>query len=194
MSAAGLTLEVVAGKAAGTKIEVADRILFGRDEGEPAQLGGDPGLSRSHTEIISAPGGLYLISDLSSTNGTYVNGKRVEEPLALSRGDLVDIGTSRLVVRSLPDVGALPRDQTMMLRALPDPGPPATSEDTDPRDQTMILRVPAAMQSRPAAAAQPIELHLSIDVARGEARIALGDDGDVVTLRQTGGRWTLAGD
>jgi pSer/pThr/pTyr-binding forkhead associated (FHA) protein len=171
----GLTLEVVAGKAAGRKVEVADRIVFGRDEGEPAQLGGDPGLSRNHAEIIRGGAGAYLISDLSSTNGTFVNGKRVEAPVELARGDLVDIGTTRLVVRALPDIAA-----------------PATGGDGDPRDQTMILRVPAELQAQRPAAAKPVELHLTIDVARGEARIALGDGGDVVTLRQTGGRWTLS--
>jgi pSer/pThr/pTyr-binding forkhead associated (FHA) protein len=174
---AGLTLEVVAGRAAGTKVEVADRIVFGRDEGEPAQLGGDPGLSRSHTEIIRGAAGAYLISDLSSTNGTFVNGTRVEAPLALQLGDIVDIGTSRLVVRALPAVAA----------------PATIGSSADPRDQTVIMRVPAGMQSSPSATTAPIELHLTIDVVRGEARIALGTDGDAVTLRQTGGRWTLAG-
>ena len=170
----GLTLEVVAGRAAGTKVEVAERIVFGRDEVEPAQLGGDPGLSRSHTEIIRGAAGSYLISDLSSTNGTFVNGERVQAPLALHRNDIVDIGTSRLVVRELPAVAA-----------------PTTGGDGDPRDQTMILRVPTAMQAS-TPASEPIELHLTIDVALGEARLALGHDGEIVTLRQTGGRWTVA--
>jgi pSer/pThr/pTyr-binding forkhead associated (FHA) protein len=172
-----LTLEVVAGKAAGTKVDVSERIVFGRDEGEPAQLGGDPGLSRSHAEIIRGTAGAYLISDLASTNGTFVNGARVQAPLTLSRGDIVDIGTSRLVVRTLPAVAS-----------------PATGGDGDPRDQTVIFRVPPAMRETASSGSEPIELHLSIDPARGEARIALGSGGDVVTLRQTAGRWTLATD
>jgi hypothetical protein len=50
------------------------------------------------------------------------------------------------------------------------------------------------MRQTPSAESEPIELHLSIDPARGEARIALGSGGDVVTLRQTAGRRTLSTD
>jgi len=35
----------------------------------------------------------YWISDLSSTNGTFVNGNRIEDEMALTPGDMIKIGS-----------------------------------------------------------------------------------------------------
>lgn len=56
----------------------------------------DPGVSRKHCEIvIGAPA---IVRDLKSTNGTFVNGQRVEE-VALEDGSVVKIGGTSLVYR-----------------------------------------------------------------------------------------------
>ena len=39
------------------------------------------------------------VEDLGSTNGTYVNGRRVTSPTSVSRGDTVQIGKTALEVR-----------------------------------------------------------------------------------------------
>jgi pSer/pThr/pTyr-binding forkhead associated (FHA) protein len=39
-------------------------------------------------------GGDYVITDLQSTNGIYVNGRRVTEPVALKHGDAVEIANT----------------------------------------------------------------------------------------------------
>ena len=49
-----------------------------------------PDASRRHAEIVAVTGG-HLIRDLGSTNGTFVNGKRVEEQ-RLRSGDRIEIG------------------------------------------------------------------------------------------------------
>jgi pSer/pThr/pTyr-binding forkhead associated (FHA) protein len=49
-----------------------------------------PDASRRHAEITAANSG-YLIRDLGSTNGTFVNGQRIEE-CALHSGDRIEIG------------------------------------------------------------------------------------------------------
>jgi pSer/pThr/pTyr-binding forkhead associated (FHA) protein len=49
-----------------------------------------PDASRRHAEIVSVTGG-YLIRDLGSTNGTFVNGDRIEER-QLHTGDRIEIG------------------------------------------------------------------------------------------------------
>jgi pSer/pThr/pTyr-binding forkhead associated (FHA) protein len=36
--------------------------------------------------------GQWFVEDLGSTNGTYLNSKRVSSPLAIKRGDQVKIG------------------------------------------------------------------------------------------------------
>ncbi len=59
-----------------------------------------PAVSRRHAQITETAAG-WLLRDLSSENGTYVNGQRVTERL-LVEGDRVQFGTSRFVLRTTP--------------------------------------------------------------------------------------------
>ena len=59
-----------------------------------------PGISRSHAMIQPGPGGGHLIADLRSTNGTYVNGLRLEQTQPLRDGDTIVIGEVSLIYRS----------------------------------------------------------------------------------------------
>ena len=56
-----------------------------------------PAVSRRHAQITETDAG-WMLRDLSSENGTYVNGQRITERL-LADGDRVQFGTSRFVVR-----------------------------------------------------------------------------------------------
>jgi hypothetical protein len=56
-----------------------------------------PAVSRRHAQITETDAG-WLLRDLSSENGTYVNGQRITERL-LGEGDRVQFGTSRFVLR-----------------------------------------------------------------------------------------------
>lgn len=58
----------------------------------------DPGVSRNHAELIYRRGTLKVL-DLGSTNGTYVNGKRVSE-CELRIGDVLEIAGTTYVVDS----------------------------------------------------------------------------------------------
>jgi pSer/pThr/pTyr-binding forkhead associated (FHA) protein len=57
----------------------------------------DPFVSRYHC-VIGYEDGQYVLEDLHSTNGTYVNGERINV-YALAEGDLIRIGASRFEVR-----------------------------------------------------------------------------------------------
>jgi pSer/pThr/pTyr-binding forkhead associated (FHA) protein len=58
----------------------------------------DPAVSTTHA-MVRLEGGLYLISDIGSRNGTFVNGERVTESRQLSHGDVITIGLSKLTFR-----------------------------------------------------------------------------------------------
>ncbi|HLX25772.1 MAG TPA: FHA domain-containing protein [Candidatus Cybelea sp.] len=60
----------------------------------------DPEVSRRHARIETQNGVVYL-EDLKSSNGTFLNGRRLGEPLELRAGDEIDVGTTRLVVTSV---------------------------------------------------------------------------------------------
>jgi ABC-type multidrug transport system ATPase subunit len=48
--------------------------------------------SRRHTEIRKTPDGRLLVSDLGSSNGTFVNGNRISKPTPLSSGSRIMVG------------------------------------------------------------------------------------------------------
>lgn len=50
-----------------------------------------PGVSARHCELARSPGGQWTITDLGSTNGTFVNGVPVTET-ALTFGDEIGVG------------------------------------------------------------------------------------------------------
>jgi len=86
-------------------------VLQGPDKGrtyqtpdEPAVIGrssdqihlSDNSASRRHAEI-RPDNGSWLLVDLNSSNGTYLNGQRVVSPTALKHGDQIRVGSTLLV-------------------------------------------------------------------------------------------------
>lgn len=57
----------------------------------------DAEVSRRHCRIVQDQGE-YFIEDLNSTNGTFVNGRRISEITRLNSGDIVDFGETVRVV------------------------------------------------------------------------------------------------
>jgi FhaA, N-terminal domain/FHA domain len=55
----------------------------------------DPNVSRQHAEIRPR-GGSWILTDLGSTNGSTLNGRRLMGPEVLKPGDEIEIGTSAL--------------------------------------------------------------------------------------------------
>ena len=54
----------------------------------------DVNVSRKHAEVRPS-GGSWIVRDLGSTNGVKVNGRRIQGPQSLKRGDVIELGTSR---------------------------------------------------------------------------------------------------
>lgn len=50
-----------------------------------------PQVSAFHAEIVRH-GDNYILHDLESTNGTYVNDERITDPVALKSGDIIRLG------------------------------------------------------------------------------------------------------
>ncbi|MCA0338062.1 MAG: DUF3662 and FHA domain-containing protein [Actinobacteria bacterium] len=75
--------------------------VLGRDDSADVILD-DPGVSRRHSEIrvsIDGPHFVAVIRDLGSTNGTFVNGERVDSE-HLHDGDQVTVGRTSLTYRA----------------------------------------------------------------------------------------------
>lgn len=81
----------------GMEIDVPDARVLGRSS-EADILLDDPYASEFHMRLVAQETGLVL-HDLGSTNGTYVNGRRVTAPTTLRRGDSVQVGKTVMEVR-----------------------------------------------------------------------------------------------
>jgi hypothetical protein len=70
-------------------------LTIGRAEDNDVALSKDEFASAHHARIESQRDGVWVL-DLTSTNGTFVNGKRLDGRRALKEGDVVRIGETEL--------------------------------------------------------------------------------------------------
>ncbi|HLA85305.1 MAG TPA: ATP-binding protein [Thermoguttaceae bacterium] len=88
------SLFVIRGSDQGSRFEFTDRARIGRDSTNDIQLH-DTEVSRQHAEIQPA-GDQFVLVDADSSNGTYVNGRRIDR-CSLASGDQVQIGRTLLL-------------------------------------------------------------------------------------------------
>ena len=74
----------------GQTYDLADELTVGRAGGCQITLE-DTYVSQLHARVFRRDGQLY-VEDLGSTNGTYLNRKKVTAPIAIRRGDRLQIG------------------------------------------------------------------------------------------------------
>jgi class 3 adenylate cyclase len=87
-------------------LEIRSELVLGRDcEG---LLLADPEVSRRHLEL-RPKAGVVFCSDLGSTNGTFVNGKRLDGPVALDAEVVVTIGSTTIRLADQPSMQNLVR-------------------------------------------------------------------------------------
>jgi hypothetical protein len=67
-----------------------DQLTIGRDSTNGVAIN-DAEISRKHARLMFQ-GGKYVLEDLGSTNGTFVNGQRLAGPVVLKAGDVVSLG------------------------------------------------------------------------------------------------------
>lgn len=74
----------------GSSFELLGGLMLGRDK--PADVIVDDVFASARHARISPRGPYNFLEDLGSTNGTYLNGARVESPERLAPGDKITIG------------------------------------------------------------------------------------------------------
>jgi pSer/pThr/pTyr-binding forkhead associated (FHA) protein len=74
----------------GRSYELADELTVGRAPGCQITLD-DTYASQLHARIFRRDGQLF-VEDLGSTNGTYLNRRKVTAPLPLRKGDRLQVG------------------------------------------------------------------------------------------------------
>jgi hypothetical protein len=90
------------GSLRGRRFEVeSGEITVGR-EGTDVLVEDDGEVSRNHAVVRATDAGVE-VEDLGSTNGTFVNERRISEPTTLSSGDIVRVGQTRFDVEIQED-------------------------------------------------------------------------------------------
>jgi Protein of unknown function (DUF3662)/FHA domain len=87
----------------------------------------DPGVSRRHVQLHVQPNADVTLVDLGSTNGTLVNGQRVNQA-RLGDGSVIQIGGTKLVLHARAD-------QSPPASGAPAQGPGSQHDDPQPWDQ-----------------------------------------------------------
>ncbi|MBK5108631.1 MAG: FHA domain-containing protein, partial [Anaerolineales bacterium] len=130
-----------------------DEILIGREAGITLQID-SPGVSRKHARLTYI-NNQYLVEDLGSSNGTFVNGERISKPWPLKNGDTLGIGrliqleyqallppvTATMIESDLTDVAGTMIEQAPQEPIVPDQpvaAPPAEAAPAPDPLMTMI--------------------------------------------------------
>ncbi|HYO08157.1 MAG TPA: ATP-binding protein [Tepidisphaeraceae bacterium] len=140
-----LTLMVLQGPDKGRRFDLPDvPTLVGR---ESRQLPlGDNTVSRRHAELVPGDDG-WMLRDLGSSNGTYINGQRVTNRYVLKLGDQIRVGRTLMVFGAQPGVNRARGGDVALTGE--EAGLDASIMHTVPsNDDSMVLAVP-----EPAAAA-----------------------------------------
>ncbi|MDB5172446.1 MAG: putative two-component system sensor histidine kinase [Phycisphaerales bacterium] len=140
-----LTLLVLQGPDKGRRFELPDSpALVGRDSRQLPLT--DNTVSRRHCELLPQDGN-WVLRDMGSSNGTYVNGARVEKIVVLKVGDQVRVGRTLMVFGAQPGVSRTSRGNVTL--AGEEAGMDSAIMATMPSSEdSMVLAVP-----EPAAAA-----------------------------------------
>lgn len=82
---------VTQGTQQGLSVPVEPTINLGRAADSTFHLDDDYASAR-HAQLVQSDALTWVLHDLGSTNGTYVNGRRVTEPVSITVGDVIRIG------------------------------------------------------------------------------------------------------
>ena len=96
-----------AGPALPDRVTLKERLTVGRDPRNDVVLPGRD-VSQSHLEIVRQADGGYLLRDLFSTNGTFLNGQRITAPAPIRDGDRLRVGATTF---ALHDGALLPSSE-----------------------------------------------------------------------------------
>ena len=173
-------------------------IILLEDDGE---------VSRNHAVVRATDDGVE-IEDLGSTNGTFVNEKRISEPARLSGGDIVRVGQTRFDVEIEQDpnktivsgVLAPPTQQHSAPMPPPAPSPPDLEAETErpvepsvePQGESQIdeLPLPTARRVEEAEAAPDPAMRDETSELPGRGKVG---GGEVQRARTNKGLLVVAG-
>jgi pSer/pThr/pTyr-binding forkhead associated (FHA) protein len=130
-------------------------IIIGRDNTSSLMVN-DAEVSRKHTRLIRQSLG-YVIEDLGSTNGTFVNGQRLSTPFVLRGGESVSLGENIVLVYEStadPNATMLSASASAVKMAVAETQTVAEVSNPEPPLATATFSEQAPAPARPASSGQ----------------------------------------
>jgi len=140
-----------------------DQMTIGRDSTNEITIN-DAEVSRRHARL-TFQGGKYVLEDLGSTNGTFVNGQRLAGPRVLKAGEVVSFGEQIVLVF---EMSTNDPDATMVsprAAAVPATSRPASPPPPPPAEYAGSIPASPAATPTPAPAKNTNMLPIIIGVS-----------------------------
>ena len=134
----------------------SDQLSIGRDSSNEIAVN-DAEVSRRHARL-TFQGGKYVLEDMGSTNGTFVNGQRLTGPRVLKSGEVISLGEQIVFVYEAvdSDPGATMVSPRSVPEAQPVSAPP-------PPPQAYAGDVPASQpQAMPTRKINPVIIAVGV--------------------------------
>ena len=109
-----------------------DQLMIGRDSSNEIVIN-DAEVSRRHARL-TFQGGKYVLEDLGSTNGTFVNGQRLTGPRVLKPGEVVSFGEQIVLVFEMVSIDPGATVAAPRAAAIPSISRPATIPPPPPTE------------------------------------------------------------
>jgi pSer/pThr/pTyr-binding forkhead associated (FHA) protein len=176
-----------------------ETMILGRDETNDIVLP-DAEVSRKHSRLTYSPQG-YVIEDLGSTNGTFVNAERLSGPHLLIPGDQIGLSQKLVISIELAEVDA---SATLVVKPLVET-PAAEVEESSPEIKAFVAKIeesaaeveaPVAQVEAPVAQveapAAKVEAPAAEDVAAKREEFEVVKE-DAPERKKRINRWMIAG-
>ena len=136
-----------------------DQIMVGRDSSNGVAIN-DAEMSRRHARL-TFQGGKYVIEDVGSTNGSFVNGQRLAGPYVLKPGDVVSFGEQIVLMY---DAANMDPGATMASQRKPSNAPPPAPMAAPPPAQAYAGQVASGPAEPGAKTSSPLPIVLIVGV------------------------------
>ena len=125
-----------------------DQLTIGRDATNDITIN-DAEISRRHARL-TFQGGKYVLEDLGSINGTFVNGQRLAGPRVLKAGEVVSFGEQIILVYEVTNIDAGATMVSPRAAAVPSVERPAMAPPPPP-----AVEYAGSVPASPAPVAEP---------------------------------------